>query len=87
MGPVDGSSRGKLLNAHIPQWFLPAKIKDFKKSKLIQQINFFFLYLIPFQGFKKALYELDISNTKRALPNARVIVQKFIFGTHFVWAV
>ena len=86
IGPLDGSSGGKLQDAckHTSYWFLPAKIKDFKKSKVIKQINFFFLHLIPFQGFKKAWYELDISNTNRAVPNARVIVQKFLFCTYFV---
>ena len=46
MGPLDGSSGEKSRDAciHIASWFLPAKIKDFKrKRKLIQQIIFPFI--------------------------------------------
>ena len=57
-----------------PSGFSGRKLRISRRRKIQYSKLIFSFQLTTFQGFKKALYVLGISNISRSVPNARVIL-------------
>ena len=57
-----------------PSGFSGRKLRISRRREIQYSKLIFSFQLTTFQGFKKALYVLGISNISRSVPNARVIL-------------